>query len=84
MEEVVHSRQFQFREFLVDVEHPAAGTVTQPGPAIRFHGTPWRIARAAPLLGEHTEDVLCKQLGYSHEQVRALERDGVIRTAAAG
>jgi crotonobetainyl-CoA:carnitine CoA-transferase CaiB-like acyl-CoA transferase len=43
-------------------EHPVAGTYRQIRPAIRFDLTPQDIGRHAPLLGEHTDEVL-KELG---------------------
>lgn len=55
--EVVHSRQFAVRNFFVEVEHPEAGTVKQPGPPYRCYGTPWRLTRPAPRLGEHNAAV---------------------------
>jgi len=56
--EVVKSRQFGVRDFFVTVAHPEAGAVKQPGPPYRLHGTPWRIARPAPRLGEHNAEIL--------------------------
>ncbi|MDP9238052.1 MAG: CoA transferase [Chloroflexota bacterium] len=53
------------RGFFVEVEHPELGrTITYPGAPYRFSETPWRIERRAPLLGEHTEEVLA-ELGAS-------------------
>jgi crotonobetainyl-CoA:carnitine CoA-transferase CaiB-like acyl-CoA transferase len=63
--EVVHSRQFGVRNFFVTVAHPEAGAVTQPGPPYRLHGTPWRIARPAPCVGEHNAEVLARGLTCS-------------------
>jgi len=58
--EVVRSRQFVARKFLVEVEYPQAGTLTQPGAPCRYQLTPWRIARPAPHLGQHTSAVLAE------------------------
>ena len=57
MAEVVASPQYRARGTLVRQEHPVAGTVTQPGPMLRFSLTPWRLRRPAPLLGQHNEEV---------------------------
>jgi crotonobetainyl-CoA:carnitine CoA-transferase CaiB-like acyl-CoA transferase len=57
IDEVVHSPQYRARAFFVVQDHPVAGAVTQPGPAIRFSATPWRLRRPAPLLGEHNDEV---------------------------
>ena len=58
IDEVVHHPHLQERGFFVTVEHPRAGQLTQPGAPYRFSKTPWAIRRPAPLLGEHTEEVL--------------------------
>jgi crotonobetainyl-CoA:carnitine CoA-transferase CaiB-like acyl-CoA transferase len=47
---------FTAREFFVDVEHPVAGAVRQPGPPIRMDDG-WSVRRPAPLLGQHTDEV---------------------------
>jgi crotonobetainyl-CoA:carnitine CoA-transferase CaiB-like acyl-CoA transferase len=47
------------REFFVEIEHPAAGTLKYPGAAYRFSGTELPLAaRPAPLLGEHNMSIL--------------------------
>jgi crotonobetainyl-CoA:carnitine CoA-transferase CaiB-like acyl-CoA transferase len=48
------------------------------GPPIRLHGTPAEAATPAPLLGEHTDEVLTKLLGYSSEAVAELRAGGVV------
>jgi crotonobetainyl-CoA:carnitine CoA-transferase CaiB-like acyl-CoA transferase len=46
------------RDYFQVVEHPVVGRYTLPGPPGRLSETPWRITRAAPRLGEHTQEVL--------------------------
>ena len=72
MEEVLTSRQYAARDFFVDVEHPEAGTQRQPGAAGIYSSTPWAVRRPAPLLGEHTREVVCGELGRSEEELAAL------------
>ena len=48
------------REYFQEVESDSAGRYTLPGPPGRFSETPWRIARPAPRLGEHTDEVLAE------------------------
>jgi len=40
--------------------------------------TPGRISKAAPLLGEHTEEILTDLLGYSEEEVASLQEQGAV------
>ncbi len=57
-EEVMEDRHFVARGFPVEVEHDNLGrSFTYPGAPYVFHGSPWRIQRRAPLLGEHNEQV---------------------------
>lgn len=58
-DEVMDDPHFAARGFPVALEHPERGdTFTYPGAPYVFHGTPWKLSRRAPRLGEHTEQVL--------------------------
>ena len=59
------------REMVVEVEHPTAGTVKTIGLPVKFSATPGRVARAAPLLGQHTRDVLT-ETGYEEAEIERL------------
>lgn len=50
--------QLHARHFFVEVEHPRAGKLTHLGPPYQLKEPWWQIRRPAPLLGEHTEEVL--------------------------
>ncbi|MYE47642.1 MAG: CoA transferase [Chloroflexi bacterium] len=58
MQELIESRQYRHREFFVEVEHPEAGTLTQPGPPARYSLTPVTVREPAPRLGAHNAEVL--------------------------
>ncbi|MEE8422451.1 MAG: CoA transferase, partial [Dehalococcoidia bacterium] len=60
--ETLNDAHLEERGFFLEVEHPQAGTVRQPGPAAFMTATPWRSGRA-PLLGEHGDEVLGEWLG---------------------
>jgi crotonobetainyl-CoA:carnitine CoA-transferase CaiB-like acyl-CoA transferase len=60
MSEVVASPQFEHRRFFRDIPHARLGSVRVPGPPWRTAGTAPPAAAAAPLLGEHTERILCE------------------------
>jgi len=59
-EEIVNDDHLNERNFFVEVDHPLAGTVKQPGAPGMMTGTPWETKRA-PLLGEHQDEVLGNQ-----------------------
>ena len=63
------------RGMVVDLEHPEAGAMRALGSPLHFSATPTRIDRPAPLLGEHTREVL-QESGYSDAEIDALVADG--------
>jgi crotonobetainyl-CoA:carnitine CoA-transferase CaiB-like acyl-CoA transferase len=70
--------QLQFRRFFEEVDHPVTGTARQSTLPMRFSRGPDRFhRRPAPLLGEHTDEVL-RGLGVSDDELARLHEDGVI------
>ena len=79
MDEVVEDAHLQDRRFFVEVEHPELGqSFIYPGQATIYNGSPGQISRRAPLLGEHSQEVLCGELGLSLEELRMLTEAGVV------
>ncbi len=66
------------RDMVVEVEHSKLGPVRTLGFPVKFSETPASVERGAPLLGEHTKDVLA-ELGYSREEIEELIASGVAR-----
>merc|ERR1712032_826379 len=58
------------------------GKVREARPAPRFSATPLGIPRGAPLLGEHTIELLTGDLGYSRERVAQLQDGGALGPVA--
>ncbi|HVO54614.1 MAG TPA: CoA transferase [Solirubrobacterales bacterium] len=61
------------------VEHPGVGEYLMPGTPLGFSGLQRQPVRRAPLLGEHTEEVLAEVLGLSQAEIGRLDESGVIR-----
>jgi crotonobetainyl-CoA:carnitine CoA-transferase CaiB-like acyl-CoA transferase len=61
----------QARQMEVELEHPVEGTIRALGIPVKLSGTPGSIRRPAPLLGEHTAEVL-GEAGFSAEEIAAL------------
>jgi crotonobetainyl-CoA:carnitine CoA-transferase CaiB-like acyl-CoA transferase len=64
---------------MLELEHPQLGTIRQPGSPLRMSGADTGEATPAPLLGEHSVEML-RRLGYDDERIEALVAGGAIRT----
>jgi formyl-CoA transferase len=69
--EVLSHPQTIARGMIVETDHPLAGKTKGLGLPIRLSGMPERRSRPAPLLGEHTWEVL-QEAGYSEAEIRGL------------
>jgi benzylsuccinate CoA-transferase BbsE subunit len=76
--DVLQNRQLKHRGFFVEVMNRFAGRPIQmPGAPYKLFGTPWRIARPAPALGEHNREVFA-EIGLAAPDLAALFASGVI------
>ncbi|HEY4999747.1 MAG TPA: CoA transferase, partial [Usitatibacter sp.] len=78
--EMLVDPQVAAREMVVEVDHPRAGRMKTLGNPIKFSDTPGEVRRAAPLLGEHTREVL-EELGYGSSQIDRLDEEGAVLVA---
>ncbi|MBI2305326.1 MAG: CoA transferase [Chloroflexi bacterium] len=78
VEDLFKARQLQEREFFVELEHPEAGPLRYPGAPYKLSETPAQINSAAPLLGQHNEEILCQRLGYSPEELAIMHQMRII------
>jgi crotonobetainyl-CoA:carnitine CoA-transferase CaiB-like acyl-CoA transferase len=77
IEEVFEDPQVKHMGIPRQIRHSKAGATNLVGSPINLSDTPPRFFRAAPLLGEHTEEVLAR-LGYDAGSVKELRAAGVI------
>ncbi|MCL5040373.1 MAG: CoA transferase [Firmicutes bacterium] len=76
---VVADPQVQAREMIWEMTHPVAGKLKMAGSPIKLSGAEkGGIRLPAPLLGEHTREVLISYLGLSPEEVNELAEAGAI------
>jgi crotonobetainyl-CoA:carnitine CoA-transferase CaiB-like acyl-CoA transferase len=66
------------REMIVETVHPDAGKVKAIGFPIKFSETPGAVRRAAPVLGQHTREVL-RDNGFSDAEVDQMAAQGAIQ-----
>jgi crotonobetainyl-CoA:carnitine CoA-transferase CaiB-like acyl-CoA transferase len=70
------------RDMVVDLMHPQAGPTKALGCPIHFSETPTQINRPAPMLGEHSRELL-KEYRYSDAEIDTFVANGVIEEAAS-
>lgn len=70
--------QVRHRKMVVDIPHPEGGTIEAPGNPIKLSADNGDTFSAPPLLGEHTEDVLDRVLGYSPERIAELLNQKIV------
>ena len=78
IENFYNSPHTKAREYFVEVNHPLAGKADYPGPPYKWSETPAAIVRPAPCLGEHNEEIYCKDLGYSKKELVALRSARIV------
>jgi len=77
LDEVVKDPQLLSRDMLPEFDHPTAGKVRQLGMPIKLSETPAKFRGFAPLIGQHTEEVL-QGLGYTKHQIEEMRKSGAI------
>jgi crotonobetainyl-CoA:carnitine CoA-transferase CaiB-like acyl-CoA transferase len=70
------------REMIVETTHPTAGTVKAIGLPIKFSETPGGVHRAAPVFGQHTQEVL-REHGFSDAEIDQMTAQGAIQMDAS-
>jgi crotonobetainyl-CoA:carnitine CoA-transferase CaiB-like acyl-CoA transferase len=76
--DVVADPQIAHNGTFVEFEHPTEGHVKMPGFPIRFSKTPSEVVRGAPLIGEHSREVL-REAGLTSEAIEKLISSGTVR-----
>lgn len=75
--DLVEDAQIRHNGTFVEYDHPTEGRVKTPGFPIRFSKTPSTVNRGAPVVGQHTREIL-KDAGYDEARIAALEAAGAI------
>lgn len=71
LEELPADPQVQHRQMIIQGPAPGGGTTPMPGIPIKLSRSPGQAAGAAPLLGEHSAEVL-REVGYTEAEISAL------------
>ncbi|MBT4490998.1 MAG: CoA transferase [Rhodospirillaceae bacterium] len=75
--QMIDHPQIKASGIVVEHDHPHAGRLRQARPAARFESTPTSIRQGAPLLGQHTYDLLA-EVGYSEQEIDAMVEADVL------
>lgn len=75
--DVANDPQVRHLGAFTEIEHPRAGTVKVTNIPFRMSKTPGAIRRPAPLLGQHSEEIL-REAGVTDEQIDALKASGAV------
>jgi CoA:oxalate CoA-transferase len=78
IDRVVEHPQVKARNVLVECEHPTAGKARVVAPPVRLSETPGGVRAPAPLLGQHTDDVLRDRLELGDAEIERLRAIGVL------
>ena len=81
-DELLLDPQHLSRAFFDEVDHPVAGPLLLPGAPFKLRGAPWRTGRA-PLLGEHTGELVSRPAAEQTAKAAAAPWGGHAERAAA-
>lgn len=69
IDKIVNDPQIKSREMIVEVEHPVAGKLKMPNVPFKMSKTPGGVTSPAPLLGQHTNELLKEMFGWDEATV---------------
>jgi formyl-CoA transferase len=81
MKEIAEEPSLRATGTVVEVDHPGRGKYITVGNPLKLSDSNTEVKRA-PLLGEHTEEILTEVLGYSTDEYAAIKLSGAITPPA--
>ncbi len=75
--DILTDKHLRARGSIWTMHHPVRGDWPLAGPPVRLHASPPEL-RPAPLLGQHTDEVLSEKLGLDGDALRSLRESGAI------
>ena len=76
--EALTSEQAYALEMIKEIDHPTCGKIKVTGIPVKLSQTPGMVELPPPTLGQHTEEILTKNLGYSKAEMERLRKEKVI------
>jgi CoA:oxalate CoA-transferase len=78
LKQICEDAHIRHRKMLVEIDQPVVGKMHVSASPFKLSETPGEVYAPAPMLGQHSDEVLQRLLGYSPEQVAQLKAAGVI------
>lgn len=79
IDKVVNDPVINYRGMIAEIEQPRVGKMKIVGTPFRLSATPAAVRTGAPLIGQHTDEVLSGLLGYSKEEIISLRENNVVK-----
>lgn len=76
--DLLEDPQLQHLGHWLELDHPEMGLTIYDGPAFHLSDTPAMIEQGAPLLGEHTREIMSRLIGLDDEEIDQLIDAGVL------
>ena len=76
-ETILFDSELEHLGLVTRYDHPILGHVSQAGNLITFSDTPGKQERAAPMVGQHTREIM-RELGYSDEMIDGYADQGIV------
>lgn len=70
IDRIVSDPQIKARNMIVEVEHPIAGKLKMPGVPVKLSAAPGAVTDPAPMLGQHTAEILQEMLGWNEQKTK--------------
>jgi formyl-CoA transferase len=83
MKEIAEEPSLRQTGTVVEVDHPTRGKYLTVGNPVKMSDSITEVARS-PLLGEHTEEILRKELGYRDDEIAEIKTSGAITAPEKG
>ena len=77
MEDLLQDQVFHQRQVFAEVDHPVAGRYTYPGRPFIMSASPWSVRQPAPLLGQHTDEIL-QELEMGADEIGPLRERKIV------
>ncbi|MGI5998478.1 MAG: CaiB/BaiF CoA transferase family protein [Lutispora sp.] len=78
VDKVLEDPQVLARNMIVEVEHEVAGKLKIPGVPIKMSETQGEVKKAAPVLGNDTDEIISELLGMNNEEIEQLKQKGIL------